>query len=101
MKLSTVVAFTAGLAIGYTLGAAADRGRYQQIKRAASDLINHPKVQETVFNLAEQTKASAQHLPHPAADVVDTAATHVQDIMTDPSHDTGSDPGDGAARSDR
>ena len=84
MKLSTILPLAGGLAAGYVLGTAAGRGRYRQIRSAAQGLWRHPKVQETVFDLADQTKANAERLPGPAAGVVGAAATRLQENLTHP-----------------
>jgi len=84
VKLSTILPLAGGLAAGYVLGTAAGRGRYQQIKSAANGVWRHPKVQETVFNVAGQAKTNAERLPGPAAGLVDTAATRVQENLTHP-----------------
>ena len=40
--------FVVGLGIGYVLGTRAGRERYEQIRKAAEDVWNQPKVQEGV-----------------------------------------------------
>ncbi|GGI45226.1 cell division septation protein DedD [Agromyces flavus] len=40
--------FVVGLGVGYVLGTRAGRERYEQIRRAAQDVWNQPKVQEGV-----------------------------------------------------
>ena len=40
--------FVVGLGVGYVLGTRAGRERYEQIRQAAEDLWNQPKVQEGV-----------------------------------------------------
>lgn len=40
--------FVVGLGIGYVLGTRAGRERYEQIRKAAEDIWNQPKVQEGV-----------------------------------------------------
>jgi hypothetical protein len=47
MSTMTKVAFVAGLAIGYVLGARAGRERYDQIRRVARAVRENPTVQET------------------------------------------------------
>ncbi|HYP45504.1 MAG TPA: hypothetical protein VEQ66_09970 [Propionibacteriaceae bacterium] len=84
MKIRTLLPLSVGLAAGYVLGSAAGRPRYEQLKQSATDLVQHPKVQQTAFDLAGQVKANAHRIPGPAAGLVDTAATRVQDKMTEP-----------------
>lgn len=94
MKLSTLLTSSGSLAVGYVLGSAAGRARYQQIKTAANNLLRHPKVQQVAFDLADKAKTSAQRLPGPAAPIVDKAATRVQDKLTHPANTTTSVPSD-------
>lgn len=42
------ILFVVGLGVGYVLGARAGRERYEQIRKAAEDVWNQPKVQEGV-----------------------------------------------------
>ena len=42
------ILFVVGLGAGYVLGARAGRERYEQIRKAAEDVWNQPKVQEGV-----------------------------------------------------
>lgn len=50
--------------------------------------VHHPRVQQLLLDLADQAGSNAAHLPGLAADVVDTAATHLQDTLTQPDHST-------------
>lgn len=84
MKLSTLLPVAAAMAAGYVLGTAAGRGRYRQIAAAARTVVQHPKVQQVVFDLAGRAKRNASRIPGPAADLVDNAATQVQDTLTQP-----------------
>lgn len=90
MKLSTVLPAAAALAAGYVLGTAAGRGRYREISAAAtsavSTAVHHPRVQQLLFDLAGQASSNAARIPGPAADLVDHAATHLQDTLTQPDH---------------
>jgi len=98
MKLATILPLAAGLGVGYVLGAAAGRGRYQQIKSGAAELARHPKVQQTLFDLADQVTSSSHRLPGPAADFVSATATRLEDRMTRPAAaEEASDPGVPAA----
>lgn len=45
--------FVVGLGVGYVLGTRAGRERYEQIRQAAEDLWNQPKVQEGVGTVKE------------------------------------------------
>lgn len=97
MKLSTLLPAAAGLGIGYFAGAAAGRGRYRQIVTAATKVVQHPRVQEFVFDVAGKARTNAAKLPGPAADVTDSAATRLQDYLTQP--DDSATPAAGSANS--
>lgn len=90
VKLSTVLPAAAALVAGYVLGTAAGRGRYREISVAAtrtvSTAVHHPRVQQLLFDLAGQASSNASRIPGPAADLVDHAATHLQDTLTQPDH---------------
>lgn len=45
--------FVVGLGVGYVLGTRAGRERYEQIRKAAEDIWNQPKVQEGVGTVKE------------------------------------------------
>lgn len=84
MKLTTLFTAASSFAVGYVLGSAAGQTRYQQITTAAHNLANNPKLQEVLFDLAGQARTNSRRLPHQVADVVDKAATAVQDKLTHP-----------------
>jgi len=92
MRLTTVLGAAAALLAGYVFGTAAGRGRYREITAAvttaASTAVHHPRVQQLLFDLAGRASSSAGHIPGPVADLVDTAATHLQDTLTQPDHPT-------------
>lgn len=48
-----------GFGIGYVLGARAGRGRYEQIKRAASRFWNDPRVSHQVHNVEKFARDKA------------------------------------------
>ncbi|MGI3784003.1 MAG: hypothetical protein ACRYG2_24835 [Janthinobacterium lividum] len=91
MRLTTVLPAAAALIAGYVLGTAAGRGRYREITAAvttaASTAVHHPRVQQVLFDLAGRASSNAARIPGPAADLVDTAATHLQDTLTQPNHE--------------
>lgn len=99
MKLSTALPAAAGLVAGYVLGAAAGRGRYRQIRAVATtavhSVVHHPRIQQLLFDLADRASSNATRMPGPAADLVDTAATHLQDTLTEPDHDAATIPAPG------
>lgn len=98
MRLSTVLPAAAGLVAGYVLSAAAGRGRYHQIRAAidsATTTINaavhHPRVEQLLFDLADRASSKSTRMPSPAADLIDTAAIHLQDTLTQPDHEPDSE----------
>lgn len=96
MKLSTLLPLAGGVGIGYVLGSAAGRARYEQLVDGATRLLHHPSVQQTAFDLAGQAKAHANRIPGPAAGLVDSAATRIQDTLTQPDHDIAGEPTPGS-----
>lgn len=84
MKLSNVLVLAAGLGAGYVLGAAAGRERYDQITAGLTGLVRDPRVQEKVFDLADQVKANTDKMPGPVGGLVDNAASRVQESLTQP-----------------
>ncbi len=88
MKLKTVLGLAGGIAVGYVLGTAAGRARFEQLKGRADAFVHDPKVQQTVSDLAGQVKANAHYIPSPAAGVVGSAAGHLQDALKQPKDST-------------
>lgn len=86
-KLSTLFPLAVSLALGYVLGAAAGRRRFEQLEHGAASLLQHPKVKQTMFDLADQVEANAERLPGVAGDLADGAAMRLQDTLTKPSDD--------------
>ncbi len=71
--------FTAGMAVGYVLGARAGRDSYEQIKTKAQELWGNPTVQDTVSS---------------TADTIKSKAPEVQDAVTDTLKNIGSNDSD-------
>lgn len=84
MKPKTVIVLAAGSAVGYVLGTAAGRARFEQLKGRANAFVHDPKVQQTVSDLAGQVKANAHYIPSPAAGVVGSAAGQLQNALKKP-----------------
>ncbi|MFJ5550501.1 YtxH domain-containing protein [Streptomyces sp. NPDC093225] len=65
------ITFFAGLAIGYVLGTAAGRERYEQLKKSASRVAQNPAVRNAAESAAQQGRqyagkafvAVGDHLP--------------------------------------
>jgi hypothetical protein len=106
--MRTRLAFGAGLAVGYILGARAGRERYEQIARAARSFRNNPTVQEKFGAAQEQASAlisSAQQtvaekvgdrpLPGPVSKLIGqdrTSSTHSTDAGSGPLTDESASP---------
>jgi hypothetical protein len=83
MKIKTVLVAGVAAGIGYLLGTKAGRARFEEIRARTKDFVESPKVQETVSNLSETVKQSAQKLPDPVADVVTAVADSVKGSTTE------------------
>ena len=82
------ITFLAGVGVGYVLGAAAGRQRYEQIKSAATRTWNNPNVQHGVDVATDQAAKGAKSATSslkdaaagtPAAGLVDAAAAKVEE----------------------
>jgi len=78
MKFKTVLVAATAAGIGYVLGTKAGRARFEQIRGQAQEFIKSPTVQDTVANLSDTVKQSAQKLPDPVAGVVNAVADTVK-----------------------
>jgi hypothetical protein len=74
MKIKTVLVASVAAGIGYVLGTKAGRARFEEIRSRTKEFVESPKVQETVSNLSDTVKQSAQKLPDPVANVVSAVA---------------------------
>lgn len=74
MKIRTVLVAGFAAGIGYIMGTAAGRARFEQIRGKATDFLGSPQVQDTVSNLSETVKQNASKLPDPVANLVTAAA---------------------------
>ena len=74
MKIRTVLVAGLAAGIGYVLGTAAGRARFEQIRGKANDFLGSPQVQDTVSNLSDTVKQNAAKLPDPVAGLVNAAA---------------------------
>lgn len=76
------ISFLAGVGVGYVLGAAAGRQRFEQIKSAATKTWNNPKVQQGADAVQDQAvkgaKAAASSSPQ-ASKLVDKATSKVEE----------------------
>src|SRR5690554_32036 len=64
-----------GLAVGYVLGARAGRGRYEEIKRAATKFWNDPRVKQQVETVEDFAKDKAP-------EVVDFISDNAKKVVT-------------------
>lgn len=68
MKFRTMLASVAGAGVGYVLGAAAGRSRFEQIKAQAQRIVSDPEVRQKVADLPNQVK---ENLPKAQSAVQD------------------------------
>jgi hypothetical protein len=83
MKIKTVLVASVAAGIGYVLGTKAGRARFEEIRSRTKEFVESPKVQETVSNLSETVKQSAQKLPDPVANVVSVVADKAKGSATE------------------
>jgi hypothetical protein len=83
MKIKTVLVASVAAGIGYVLGTKAGRARFEEIRSRTKDFVESPKVHETVSNLSETVKQSAQKLPDPVANVVSAVADKAKGSTTE------------------
>jgi hypothetical protein len=91
MKLGTVVIAAGAAAVGYVLGTKAGRAQFERIKARAGELVNDPRVQSGVSNVAGEVRKNANRLPDPVAGVVRTAAEKVETATKQPTTTPGMD----------
>ena len=72
------ILFATGLAVGYVLGTKAGRERYQQIKAAANDFWNSPRVHERVVQVEDMVKDKAPDVVGLVAERAKKVASQVQ-----------------------
>lgn len=88
MKIKTVLVASIAAGIGYVFGTKAGRARFEEIRTRTKEFVESPKVQETVSNLSDTVKQSAQKLPEPVANVVSAVADKAKGSTTEPGSDT-------------
>lgn len=74
--------FVVGLGIGYVLGTRAGRERYEQIRKAAEDVWNQPKVQEGVQTVKDFAMSRAGDLGETVLDGAKKLVTQVTGSQT-------------------
>jgi len=67
----------AAAGVGYVLGTKAGRQRYEQLRSAARDLKNDPRVQEKAHQAADLAREKAPVVKEKLADVASSAAGKV------------------------
>ncbi len=77
MKVKTFLVAAVAGGVGYVLGTRAGRGKFEQIKAKADDLIHSPQAKEAVAKVADLAKEKADKLPDPVANVVSSVADSV------------------------
>lgn len=63
-----------GIAIGYVLGSAAGRERYEQIRSGAKKVAENPTVQSAAGKATEQAAAAAETAKERASEAASTVA---------------------------
>ena len=85
------VGLAIGLSVGYVLGTRAGRERYEQMRDMANRVKGDPRVQEVTHRVAETVEEQAPVVKDKLGAAADAAVSKVK-----PSHDDGSDLGEGA-----
>lgn len=95
------LAFVAGAAVGYVLGARAGRGRYDQLKHQADALWHDPRVQQTVSAAGATVKEKGPEVTSKVAEAAGhaTAAAKTKLAQVTASDDGPDRPGDPAPSS--
>ena len=81
MKIRRFVYFVTGAAIGYVVGAAAGRERYEAIVGQVSQVANSVGVPEFGSRLADRGAEVARSATDAASDIVDKAADKAGDFV--------------------
>ncbi|MEY9213292.1 hypothetical protein NI17_001495 [Thermobifida halotolerans] len=79
------IAFVAGLAVGYVLGAKAGRDRYDQLARTARSIVENPSVQETAGLVRAQVSNAGKTVYAKVSEKV--PVTSVRDFLSRPSEE--------------
>lgn len=79
------IAFVAGLAVGYVLGAKAGRTRYEQIARAARRIAENPAVQETAGLVGAQVSNAGKTVYDRVSEKL--PVTSVKDFLSRPTEE--------------
>lgn len=83
MKFRTMLASALGVGVGYVLGAAAGRERFEQIKSQATRIVNDPEVRQKVADLPTQVKENLPKAQSVVADKVSGAKDKAEDLKSD------------------
>jgi hypothetical protein len=78
------IVFGSGLAVGYVLGTRAGRKSYEQIRSAAQQVWNNPKVQDKVGATTETLKSKAPEVPGALKGVLKKGGAASDDGATSP-----------------
>jgi hypothetical protein len=81
----------AGGAVGYVLGTAAGRERYEQIRTQARDLWNNPKVQEKAAQAQDLAKEKAPFVKDKVSGAASSVTSAAKDRVGGGSDDAGTD----------
>ncbi|HYP44716.1 MAG TPA: hypothetical protein VEQ66_05920 [Propionibacteriaceae bacterium] len=83
MKFRTMLASAFGVGVGYVLGAAAGRERFEQIKSQAQRIVTDPEVRQKVADLPTQVKENLPKAQSVVSDKVQGAKGKTQDLNSD------------------
>lgn len=90
MKIRTMLASLAGAGVGYVLGAAAGRERFEQIKSQAQRIVSDPDVRQKVADLPNHVKENLPKAQSVVTDTVKNAQDKVSEAKSDSPSTAGS-----------
>jgi hypothetical protein len=82
MKLTRLLVFSAGLAVGYVAGTAAGRERFDKMTQSASGLASDLGLKDLSERLAQRSTEVARATAQAAEGMVDTAADKVTNSVS-------------------
>ncbi|MGR2752474.1 YtxH domain-containing protein [Agromyces arachidis] len=91
--------FVVGLGVGYVLGTRAGRERYEQIRRAAEDVWNQPKVQEGVDTVKDFAMSRVGDVSDAVLDGAKKVVRQISGSQTTTTRSTGSSTGSSSSKS--
>lgn len=83
MRVRTVLASAASIAIGYVLGTRAGRARFEELKQRADKIIHDPEVRQKVSDLPDQLRENLPKAQAAVSDAIKAATEKVQAVASD------------------